>query len=230
MPYLLDMEDAVVSFHSIRFTLLLSCALLFAPIVRADDDVSAWEAPGDSTGLDHEATTPEGAQRVRDRLADKFNVSESKITELRDKQLGYGEIDHTLTLASRLPGGVTDENVAHVLDLRQQQHMGWGEIAHSMDTTLGEAKHSPAPTPTPTDGAAVQPTSVSRPGKSAASASSGASGHGQAHGPGAFSGGGSGPGGGAGGTVAAHGHGGGMGAASSHGSHGNANGRAGGHK
>jgi hypothetical protein len=226
MPYLLDMEDAVVSFHSIRFTLLLSCALLFAPIVRADDDVSAWEAPGDSTGLDHEATTPEGAQRVRDRLADKFNVSESKITELRDKQLGYGEIDHTLTLASRLPGGVTDENVAHVLDLRQQQHMGWGEIAHQMDTTLGKAQHTPAPTPSPTDSAG-QPTSVSRPGKSDSSAQTGASGNG--HGASGFSGGSSNPGGHSGGSAAqesSHP----LSPASSHGSSGKGAAKATGHK
>src|SRR5262249_23159803 len=146
-------------------------------IVRAGDDVSTWDAQGDSTGLDHEASTPDGAQRVRERLANKFDVEASRIDALRDKQLGYGEIDHTLPLSGRLPGGITDENVAHVLDLRQQQHMGWGEIAHQMDTTLGEAKHAPAPTPSPSDGS-VQPTSVSRPGKSDTSAQTGASAHG----------------------------------------------------
>src|SRR5262245_15138866 len=160
-------------------------------MARAGDDVATWDAPGDSTGLDHEASTPQGAQQVRDRLANKFDVTESRITELRDKQLGYGEIDHSLTLAGRMPGGITDDNVAHVLDMRQQQHMGWGEIAHQMDSTMGGAQHTPPPTPAPTDGAA-QPPSVSRPGKSDTSTQTSASAHG--HGANGFSGGSSNPG------------------------------------
>ena len=198
---------------------VLALALCIPSFARADETVG-----GDDP--DHEATSPDGAQQVRERLAAKFDVQEARISSLRDEGLGYGEIDHALTLADRLPGGITDENVDHVLDMRQDQHMGWGEIAHDMDTTLGEAKHSPPPATTPTDGGVIEPTSVSRPGKSAASAQSGASGHGHAHGPGGLSG-GSGPGGRAGGTVAAHGHGRGMASSSSHGK---ANGKAGGHK
>src|SRR5262249_16897051 len=110
-----------------------------------------------------------------------------------------------------------------VLDMRQQQHMGWGQIARQMDTTLGEAKHAPAPTPSSTD-AAGQPTSVSRPGKSDTSPQTGASEHG--HDGGGFSGGSP----NAGGTAAPHGNSHAMSPASSHGSSGKGPAKAIGHK
>src|SRR5262249_20213381 len=72
-------QEVVVVYDRLLLVGLISClALAFPPVVRADEAVAVWDAPGDSTGLDHEASTPEGAQRVRERLASKFDVSESR--------------------------------------------------------------------------------------------------------------------------------------------------------
>jgi hypothetical protein len=155
----------------LRFGLLLLCGVIgLAGPGRADetDDHSGW---------DEEGSTPDGAERVREKLAAKFDVDESRIDCLRDEKLGYGEIDHALTLADRLPGGITDENVDHVLELRQEQGMGWGQIAHEFDTTLGTAKREFRTGTVPSDGPGAQPRSLSRPGRSAL-----ASGRGQAGG------------------------------------------------
>ena len=77
-----------------------------------------------------------------------------------------GEERDPKVLAERLPGGLTDGNVEQVLDMRQEQGMGWGQIAKSQGTTLGAAKQGRPYTP-PDDGSAVQPRSVSRSGKPA---------------------------------------------------------------
>ncbi len=160
----------------IPFGLLLCSALAFAwsvpPVVSAwEGSDDGWADPDDSDdgdhGGDHEPTTPDGAAHVREKLATKFDVDAHVISKLRDRGLGYGEIDHALTLAERMPDGVTRENVKHVLELRQDQHMGWGQVAHELDTTLGAAKREFPTNPPPADGSGMQPTSLSRPGKSA---------------------------------------------------------------
>jgi hypothetical protein len=142
---------------------------------------------------------PGDSAHVQQKLATKFGVDEADIAGLRDQNLGYGEIDHTLTLAERLPGGITDENVAHVLEQRQGG-TGWGQIAHAQGTTLGNAKKEfptqpvveppPEPTPVATTGATAEPKSLSRPGKSTLVASSNGK-SGQAHADGSLSRGGS---------------------------------------
>jgi hypothetical protein len=145
----------------LRFGLFLLCGVIgLAGPGRANE-------AGDHPWSDEEGSTPDGAEGVRDRLAAKFDVDESRIDSLRDEKLGYGEIDHALTLAERLPGGITDENVNHVLELRQEQGMGWGQIAHEFDTSLGAAKREFPTRAAPSDDPSVQPRSLSRPGRSA---------------------------------------------------------------
>ncbi len=145
----------------IPFSLLLCSAFAFglsAPAVRAWEGDGEGQHPDDGDS-DHDGDeTSEGASHVRDKLASKFDVDPRVIDRLRDRGLGYGEIDHALTLAERMPDGITRENVKYVLELRQEQHMGWGQIAHELDTQLGAAKRE-FPTQPPA-------ASVSRPGKS----------------------------------------------------------------
>jgi len=133
-------------------------------VVAAEDQVQPPSGkPTDEVSAspeDQEASTPEGAARVTNRLAEKFHVETQVITDLRDQHLGFGEIDHALTLANQLPGGATQENINQIMTMRQDQHLGWGQIAHEVGTTLGAAKHTPIPETSP----ATEAQSLPRPG------------------------------------------------------------------
>jgi hypothetical protein len=178
-----------------RIRSVLSCfvalALCVSPLALAEGSDSWDHSYGDGDhDWDHDGSDPECADHdsgpghsahVTQKLATKFGVDESHIASLRNENLGYGEIDHTLTLAERLPGGITTENVDQILYMRQEQGMGWGQIAKAQDTTLGRARQEyptqppVEPEPTPVDATAqattgrtstAQPKSLSRAGKS----------------------------------------------------------------
>jgi hypothetical protein len=175
-------------FRLIPFGLLVGGALAFAtvPSVAISGEGSVgWEHPDDHDGhdpgdhdwdhdgdydgdghggYDHDAPPPDGASNVRQKLAEKFDVPDKVITRLRESGMGYGEIDHALTLADRLPGGIQRENVREIVEMRESG-MGWGQIAHELDTTLGAARRDFRTSPSPSDSPVVQPTSVSRSGK-----------------------------------------------------------------
>lgn len=161
-----------------RIRPILSC--VFALALCIPSAARAWENDGDDS-WDYSWDDPDrfcaddepaDSAVVQQKLAAKFGVEESQIASLRDESLGYGEIDHTLTLAERQPGGITDENVDNILAMRQDQHMGWGQIAKSEGTTLGAAKREfpvqpvvePAPHATTEQAATAQPRSLSRSG------------------------------------------------------------------
>jgi hypothetical protein len=185
-------------FRLIPFGLLVGGALAFAtvPSVAASGEGSVgWEHPDDHDGhdsgdhdwdhdgdhdgdghggYDHDAPPPDGASNVRQKLAEKFDVPEKVITRLRESGMGYGEIDHALTLADRLPGGIRRENVREIVEMRESG-MGWGQIAHELDTTMGAARRDFGTSPPPSDIPGVQPTSVTRSGKSSHAAARGSS-------------------------------------------------------
>src|SRR5512146_2817120 len=77
---------------------------------KLDDEVTA---------INKRASQPAGEKVVVQKLEKQFKVNEAEITSLRDKKLGYGEIAITLAMAQKLPGGITDANVAQILALRQ---------------------------------------------------------------------------------------------------------------
>lgn len=135
-------------------------AILLGPVwVQAEGEVPLPESPvmeaesgngmdgesggetGDGTDpmneLDDEASGPGGSERVTQKLAQQFDVEADQITDLRDAGLGYGEVSHTLRLADTLPGGITEENVSLILEMRQEEGMGWGVIAQELDVKLG---------------------------------------------------------------------------------------------
>ncbi|MBI4308809.1 MAG: hypothetical protein HY591_00605 [Candidatus Omnitrophica bacterium] len=92
-----------------------------------------------SSKMDKESRGPGEARRVEERLEKKFNVTDARIDSLRKQGLGYGEIGTTLSLASRMPGGINDQNIQKVMDLRQGQgghKEGWGKIAGQLGMTL----------------------------------------------------------------------------------------------
>ncbi len=125
-----------------------------------------WDHPYEHP--DHECADygPSDSSHPQEKLAAKFGVSEQRIARLRGKGLRYGEIDHTLTLAERMPGGINRENVNEILYMRQEQGMGWGQIAKAEGTTLGRAKQEfptqPPVEPEPKPAATTDPTSTAQ--------------------------------------------------------------------
>jgi hypothetical protein len=84
------------------------------------------------------AKTGQGEKVVAGRLEKEFSVSNTQIKGLREKRLGYGEISIVLSLAQKMPGGVTDANLEQVMTLRQgPPRMGWGEVCKKLGTKLG---------------------------------------------------------------------------------------------
>ncbi len=92
----------------------------------------------EATEIDTTTNTAGGKNAVVLKLEKEFNVPESRITSLRDKKLGYGEITIVLSLCNTMPGGITDANVNEVMAMRAGPPvMGWGEIANKLGTKLG---------------------------------------------------------------------------------------------
>lgn len=96
--------------------------------------------------LNHRGRDDQGNQQVVRKLEQEFSVSESQVTSLRDRNLGFGEIAVVFSLAKKMPGGITDDNVNRIMTMRQgPPTMGWGRIAQELGTKLGpvvsEVKH-----------------------------------------------------------------------------------------
>jgi hypothetical protein len=121
--------------------------LVFASAVAFAASPSVFAATGidvaieeDVVTIDEMASTPDGASTVVGKIANEFNVDEAVIADLRAQKLGYGEISIALSLAERMPGGITDENIASVLDIRQGPPVtGWGNVAKELNLSLKPA-------------------------------------------------------------------------------------------
>lgn len=100
----------------------------------------------DETQIKETITTTEeevkldGAEKVRKRLAERYEVPIEDIEALRAKKMGYGEINLLYALAKNMEGGVTQENIDKILELRSgDQKMGWGQVAKKLDLNVGKA-------------------------------------------------------------------------------------------
>jgi hypothetical protein len=92
-----------------------------------------------SASVDEQACQPDGDRTIIERIRREFHVSEGVIQYLHEQRnLGYGEIVILFSLADRLPGGATRENVDKILAMREgSPKMGWGRIAHQLGEKLG---------------------------------------------------------------------------------------------
>ncbi len=88
------------------------------------------------TTLDKDATMPNGDRVVMDRLSKEFKVPVDKISALKDKNLGYGDIAAIYAFADKMSGGITDDNVNKVVSLRESK-TGWAMIAKDVNVDLG---------------------------------------------------------------------------------------------
>ena len=88
--------------------------------------------------LDHNARQSQGERAIIKLLKNEFNVDEAMINDLRDQQLGYGEIAVILSLSQQMPGRTVDINVNKILSLRQSAPAGgWGMISDKLGLKLG---------------------------------------------------------------------------------------------
>jgi hypothetical protein len=85
--------------------------------------------------LDRSAGLPHGEAAVKARLSKTFNLPADRISQLLDRNPGYGELTVILAIAEKMAGGMTEENINRVLTLRQG-HKGWSEITRNVDVKL----------------------------------------------------------------------------------------------
>lgn len=136
--------------------------------VRADEPAVDDSQP---SGVDVTVPLPDGTETPlppepantppRDGLltdAEALGITPERITAIRtENNMGWGEIDHSLALANKLvldsaalPTPMTgDAALTQILELRASG-MGWGQIAQSLGTTMGELKrpaHAGPPAP-----------------------------------------------------------------------------------
>lgn len=92
----------------------------------------------EATEINKTAGSSQGQDVVVGRIEKEFSVTDTQIQDLRNQKMGYGEISIVFSLASKMPGGITDANIQEVMTMRQgPPRMGWGEIAKKLGTTLG---------------------------------------------------------------------------------------------
>jgi hypothetical protein len=119
---------------------VLTLSLLMLGAAYAAETREEKALSKDAAEISKTASTEKGAGVVTQKIEKEFDVTEAQVTALRDKKLGYGEITIVFSLASKLPGGISDANVEQIMALRQGPPvMGWGEIAKKLGFKLGPA-------------------------------------------------------------------------------------------
>ena len=92
----------------------------------------------ESKRLNDTAAKSDGEKAVLKRIEAEFKAGDALVQALRDRTPGYGEIAVVLSLAQKMPGGVTEVNVQKVLSLRQGPPVaGWGQVARQLGIKLG---------------------------------------------------------------------------------------------
>jgi len=135
-----------ISALTVFWLLSLAVSPLFAQeeLEETQEATEATEAiENTAEKIDAEASTQQGAKVVEQKIKDQFNVEDSTIQNLREKGLGYGEITTALSLAERLEGGLNEENIQKISNMRiGNDKKGWGEIAKQFDVTVGDLKRN----------------------------------------------------------------------------------------
>ena len=86
------------------------------------------------------SSTPEGQQRLNDRLAKQFKVDPSVVSSLRSRGLSYGQSTIALALSQELmkkDATLTQQQALDKILADRQAHKGWGVIAHQYGLKLG---------------------------------------------------------------------------------------------
>jgi hypothetical protein len=128
-----------------RLAALSVCYLLFALLAPASSGAAPSKDEAnlmrEAARLEKTAASPPGETAVVKRITKDFGVGADRVQALRSRGLGYGELAIALSLAQKMPGGMTDANIEKVTALRQGPPvLGWGEIAKQLHVKLGQVK------------------------------------------------------------------------------------------
>lgn len=129
------MKRGSVLFILVVFLVFATSANIYA----ADDDEKKVDEV--SADLDKNSHETGEAKKVEARLEDRFGVTDTQVDNLRRQKLGYGEISTIFSLTKQMPGGINDENIQKITDMRQGDghKTGWGKIAQELGVKLGPA-------------------------------------------------------------------------------------------
>lgn len=127
---------------SLALAIAVGCIVSLAGMTTAWADTAKDEKTlaKESAEIDKTAGQPQGGAVVVQKLETEFGVTESQITALRDKKMGYGEIAIIFSLAKQLggAGGITQANIDAIVAKRLGPPvMGWGQVAKSYNLKLG---------------------------------------------------------------------------------------------
>ncbi|MDT8286082.1 MAG: hypothetical protein RQ748_03140 [Elusimicrobiales bacterium] len=106
-------------------------------MTQAQEEESAAEAAGEINA----AARGKGGKKVRARMMTQFGVDEGRIRTMREEGgMSHGEIAIVLSLAKGMDGGINDENIARISEMRKgKKKAGWGKIARDLGQKLGPA-------------------------------------------------------------------------------------------
>jgi hypothetical protein len=93
---------------------------------------AGWASAADETPS---AETKSGQGKAAE-LSARYKVTEKEVTDLRDKKMGWGEIDHALAISQK-----SGKPLSEIMAMRDSG-MGWGKIAQKEGVKLGELKAS----------------------------------------------------------------------------------------
>lgn len=123
----------------LALTLIVAAVFLAAGISVAAENS---EKTLDKSASDINAAqgeSPQASEMVTGKIKDTFGVTDEQISGLRARNMGYGEITIVFSLAQKMAGGITSDNVNQIMTMRQGPPvMGWGQIAKSLGLKLGE--------------------------------------------------------------------------------------------
>lgn len=151
----------LVGFFSFAYAFSIASAQTTGEETKAEET----ELEGTADEVDKEAKEPEGEKKVVERLKTQYNVDDARIQSLRDKNFGYGEIAITFALAEQMPGGINDENIQKIVDLRREQNMGWGNVAKELGFKLGPVVSGAHKAQKPETGTTEKAETAEKPGK-----------------------------------------------------------------
>jgi hypothetical protein len=81
--------------------------------------------------------TMEAGLVAKKRLSDKYDLTLGQVDGLLNRNIEYGDLAAVVTFAKEMRGGVKDENINKVMNLRQSG-MEWDQIAEKLNLDLSD--------------------------------------------------------------------------------------------
>ena len=127
--------------RSVTPMVFMSTVILFLtanPYSNAQDNDGAAAIEQVSLVIDNKARKLGGTKMVAEHLKKQFHVDENTIYTLREKKMGYGDITTLLALAEQMPGGINEDNLNEIVDIRKGKwgDEGWERVAEYLGVEI----------------------------------------------------------------------------------------------